>query len=311
MVKKISIVIPCFNEEENVQDMYQAIKAQMAKLANDYTYENIFIDNDSTDKTISILKDIAKKDKKVKVILNNRNFGPEVSSFYALLQTSGDAVITLCCDMQEPPEMIPAFIHEWEKGFPVVWGQNKGYEESILMSSCRNLYYKIIETLSPIKQYKHITGFGLLDRKVVEQLRPLNDPWPMIRNIIPDLGYTPKLLPFDKKPRSKGKSSYTFFKYFDTALNSLTHTSKIPLKLAIYLGFTCGVLSFLTGCFYLFAKILFWESFSFGLAPILIGLFFIMSVQIFFLGLIGEYLLAVLDRVSFRHYVIEKERINF
>lgn len=311
MKKKISIVVPCYNEQENVADMYNAIKSEMAKLEEDYTYENVFIDNDSADNTVKILKEIAAKDKRVKVIVNNRNFGPEVSSFYALLQTSGDAVISICCDMQEPPAMIPDFIKEWEKGFPVVWGQNGGCKEGWFMRSCRSLYYKIIEMLSPIKQYKHITGFGLLDRKVIEQLRPLDDPWPMVRNIIPDLGYTPKLLPFQQLPRQKGTSSYTFFKYFDTALNSLTHTSKVPLKIAIYLGFICGVLSFMAGCFYLFAKLFFWESFSFGLAPILIGVFFIMSVQIFFLGLLGEYLLAVLDRVSFRHYVIEKERINF
>lgn len=310
-MKKISLVVPCYSEEENVPLIYGILKGIMATYSGRYTYEIIFVDNDSEDSTQQVIRDIASKDKNTKAIFNNRNFGPENSIFYGVLQASGDAVIYLASDLQDPPEMIHDFIKHWEEGSLVVWGQKTTSKESKIYYLLRTVYYKLIKALSPIKQYEHVTGFGLYDKKVVSHFKTINDPWPMLRNIIPYLGYKPVLIPYVQPSRQKGKSSYTLFKYFDTALNSLVHTSKAPLKLAIYVGFICAGLSFLVGCFYLVYKIFYWDSFYLGLAPVLIAIFFISSIQIIFLGLIGEYILNILDRASFRNYVVEKERINF
>ncbi len=309
-MKKISIVVPCFNEEGNVVEMYEAIKRVMASLPQ-YDYENLFIDNCSVDKTPDLLREIAFKDKHVKVILNNRNFGPEQSGVYACIKATGDAVIALPCDFQDPPELIPDFIAKWEKGAKVVWGQKIESEESKKMRFIRTLYYKIIKMLTPIPQYEQVTGFGLLDKKVMQEVEERKDPWPLFRNIIPDLGYIPVLLPYKQNSRKRGKSSYNFFRYFDTALNSLVHTSKVPLKFAIYLGGFFSAMSFFLGCYFIIKKLLFWDAFDMGIAPIIVLICMIASLQIFFLGILGEYVLAILDRVSFRHYVIEKERINF
>lgn len=310
-MKKISLVVPCYNEEENAHEAYDVLKKIMDGYKKKYAYEIIFTDNDSSDKTPEILREIAKKDKNVKVILNNRNFGPENSLFHGILQSSGDAVIYLASDLQDPPDLIPEFISQWEQGNLVVWGQKTNSEENALMYFLRTVYYKTIKFLSPIKQYEHVTGFGLYDKKVVEELRKINDPWPMLRNVIPNLGYKPVLIPYMQPKRLRGSSSYNFFRYFNTALNSLVHTSKAPLKFAIYIGFICAGLSFLTGCFYLAFKLLYWDSFTLGLAPVLVAVFFIGSLQIMFLGLLGEYVLNILDRESFTCYVVEKERINF
>lgn len=309
-MKKISIVVPCYNEEENVVRMAEAVRTVMSGLPQ-YDYENIFIDNCSTDSTAEKLRQLAREDRRIKVILNNRNFGPECSGMHALLQASGDAVIGIACDFQDPPEMIPAFIEKWEQGAKVVFGQKKGSGESGLMYRVRSLYYVIIRRLSSVPQYDHVTGFGLLDKKVIREMEAMRDPWPMTRNMIPALGYVPELIPYVQRARERGKSSYNLFSYFNTALSSLVHTSKVPLKLAIWIGLFFSLLSFLVGCFYLGYKLLFWDSFSVGQAPLVIMVSFIASLQLVFLGLLGEYVLAILDRVSFSRYVIEKECINF
>lgn len=309
-MKKISLVVPCYNEEGNVPELYPKLTELMATLGR-YDYEIIFSDNDSRDNTAQILKDIAAQDKRVKVILNNRNFGHECSLFHAILKTSGDAVIYLAADMQDPLELIPQFIERWENGAMVVWGQKTGSTESKLMYLTRSLYYKIIKALSPIKQYKHVTGFGLYDRRLVEHFHNLRDPWPMLRNIVPYLGYKPELIQYKQASRKHGKSAHSFLRYFDTALNSLVHTSKVPLKMAIYGGFICSLVSFIASLFYLIYKLVFWDNFDVGIAPVVIAVFFLASVQITVMGFMGEYILNILDRASFREYVIEKETINF
>lgn len=309
-MKKISIVVPCYNEEENVEETSVIIKGIMKKMSG-YAYEIIFPDNDSTDSTQNILRKMAAEDKNVKVILNNRNFGFDCSVFNAVCAASGDAVIFLTCDRQDPPEMIPEFIAQWEKGAKVVWGQKTSSEESRPMYLCRSIYYKLIKLFSPIPQYRQVIGFGLYDKEVVEQLRRTNDPRPILRNIIPDLGYKPVLIPYEQRSRQKGVSNFRFFTLFDYALNSLVHTSKIPMKIMIYLGMLSGIASFSVGCFYLLYKLLNWNTFSAGVAPIIIAISFLASLQIFFLGIMGEYILAILDRVGFTKHVIEKERINF
>lgn len=308
--KMISIVVPCYNEQDNVQNMYQALTNIMSAMTM-YDYEIIFIDNASEDSTAEILKHIAAKDTRAKIILNNRNFGPEQSGFYALTQANGDAIIGLACDFQDPPELIPEFVQKWEQGAKVVWGKKNSAEESKLMFLARTLYYKLVKNISDVEQYEHVTGWGLIDREVMDRLAELKDPWPMTRNQIPELGYKPVLISYNQPKRTAGRSSYNFIRYFDTAMNSIIHTSKIPLKLAIHVGFGCSLISLLVGLYYIVYKLVFWNDVAFGVAPLLVGVFFIASLQIFFLGILGEYVLAILNRVSFRRYVIEKERINF
>ena len=308
--KKISFVLPCYNEEENIPDAYDAVVAEMKKFPK-YAFDILFIDNASTDGSAAVLRRLAKKDERVKVIFNRRNFGPERSPFYAILQTTGDAVIVLHTDLQIPMDMIPDFVENWERGEDVVWAQKKNVVENPVMFFLRSVYYRLLKLLSPVTQYEHVTGCGLIDKKVVALLKNVNDPWPMLRNIVPDLGFVPKLLPYDERPRAKGKSSYTLVRYIDTALSTFVHTSKVPLKVAIYTGALCAVASFLTGCFYLFYKLLFWNDFSVGVAPLVISLFFVASMQILFLGVMGEYILAIYDKVGFVRYVVEKERLNF
>lgn len=308
--KRISIVVPCFNEAGNVANMASKIREVMAELPQ-YEYENLFIDNDSTDGTQGLLRKCAAEDRRIKVILNNRNFGHDCSMFHGLISASGDAVIFICCDFQEPPELIVDFVKGWEQGAKVVWGQRKKTAGNRLMAATRSIYYKIIRKLSSLPQYDNVIGFGLYDREVIDNLKAMEDPAPFVRNMVPVLGYKPVLIPYDQHERASGKSSYNLFSYVNTALNALVHTSKVPLKLAIWIGMIFSFVSLVVGMFYLIYKLLFWDSFAVGLAPMIIMVSFIASLQLFFLGILGEYVLAIQDRVSFSKYVIEKERINF
>ncbi len=309
-MKKISVVVPCYNEEENIKDSYNLLKSIMNNLSN-YDYELIFADNDSTDNSQKLLREIASQDNKFKVILNNRNFGPECNAVNALFAATGDAIMLVMADRQDPYELIPEFIKKWEENYKVVWGQKTSSKESWFMFKIRSLYYNIIKEFSAIRQYKHVIGYGLYDKSVIQNIKNLKAPNPILRNVIPDLGYKPYLIPYVQKTREKGKTSYNFYSYFDTAINSLISTSKVPMKIMIHAGLFFGFLSFLTGIVYLIYKIIFWNTFSAGIAPLVILVAFFASIQVFFLGIIGEYLLAVLDRVSFYKNVIEKERINF
>lgn len=310
MMKKISIVTPCFNEEENVELLYNQIKQVMITLES-YTYEQIFIDNCSTDNTIPILRKIAKSDKNIKVIINTRNFGHIRSPYYGLLQTSGDLVILLASDLQDPPSLIPDFIHKWEEGYKVVMGVKIHSEENRIVYSFRTFYYKFLQKLSEISLVEHATGFGLYDEEVIEKLRSLNDPYPYFRGLIAEFGYDIAVIPFNQPTRKHGKTKNNFYTLYDMAMLGMTNHSKIPLRLATMLGFILAIGSSLVGMFYLIYKLIHWNSFSLGLAPLVIGLFFSSSIQLIFLGIIGEYIGAIYTQILKRPLVVEKERINF
>lgn len=309
-MSKVSVVVPCYNEEENVSRMCAALKDVLESM-DKYEWEILFIDNCSLDRTPDILRGLAAVDKRVKVILNNRNFGPDNSGFYALTQASGDCIVCLPCDFQEPPELIPVFVRKWAEGNKVVWGQRVATREPGIMPYVRRFYYAIMAKMASIPQYANVTGFGCIDRRVMIQLAAMRDPWPLLRTMIPQLGYVPVFIQYEQHARLSGKSSYNFFSYFHTALNALVHTSSIPLKSAIWTGAFFAVCSALIGFFYLGYKLLHWDSFALGQAALIILVSFISSIQLIFLGVMGEYILLIMRRVSFRRYVIEKERINF
>lgn len=311
-MKLISIVTPCLNEEGNVREIYSRIKSVFESLP-DYNYEHLFIDNASTDKTIEILKQIAQEDKNVKVILNTRDFGQVRSPMHAFIQSKGDAVIGLCCDLQDPPELIPEFIKKWEEGFKMVLGVKNNTKDDLLMNFFRKSFYKLMELLSDssVKHLKNLTGFGLYDRQVVDIIKNIDDPCPYIRGLIGDIGFEPALIAFDKPARKRGVTKNNFYTLYDMALLGITSYSKLPLRIATLAGFTLSILSLLLAICYFIAKILFWYSFPMGTAPILISLFFFSSVQLFFIGIIGEYIGFIHTRQLKRPLVFEKERINF
>ncbi|MCI9215763.1 glycosyltransferase family 2 protein [Lachnospiraceae bacterium 42-17] len=309
-MKKISIFTPCYNEKGNISEMYAQVTAVMNTLPQ-YEYEYVFIDNKSTDGTREILREIASRDKHVKVIFNTRNFGPDQSGMHGFLATTGDVSICLACDLQDPPRLIPDFIKKWEEGYKVVWGQKVKSQENPLMYAIRTLYYKIINLFSNLKQYPHMTGFGAYDKVVMDEIRKAQEPDPLLRNLIPDLGYEVGIVEYEQPRRKSGRSHYNFFSYVDTAIKSLVNTSRAPLRLVTYIGIIFSILSFGTACYYFIYKIVHWEAFSLGMAPLLIGIFFLGSIQILCLGIIGEYLNDVLRRVTKKENVIEEERINF
>ncbi len=309
-MKTISIVTPCYNEEDNIQDVYFQVK-QIFDGLEQYNYEHLFIDNASKDKTVKILKEIAKEDQRVKIIVNCRNFGPSRSMYYALLQTSGDSVVLLPADLQEPPELIPEFIQKWEDGYTVVKGVKTSSKESFLMYFLRSAYYFLIRRISDIELTSHFIGFGLYDKKVIEALREINDPYPYFRGLIEELGFYSIKVEYEQKRRKKGKSSYNFFRYFDEAMLGITSHSRIPLRLATIVGFIMSFLSLMVAFGYLIAKLIFWQSFPLGTAPITVGLFLLASIQLFFIGIIGEYIGLIHLRILKRPLVVERERINF
>ena len=309
-MKKISIVTPCFNEEGNIEELYQQIKKIMAA-PKSYSYEHIFIDNHSTDRTVALLRKIAKTDKKVKVIINTRNFGHIRSPFYGLLQADGDAVISMASDLQDPPNLIPDFIKKWEEGYKVVMGVKTHSHENKIVYFLRTFFYRFLQQLSEIQLVEHFTGFGLYDRQVIETLRSLNDPYPYFRGLIADLGYEHATIAYDQPLRKQGITKNNFYTLYDMAMLGLTNYSKIPLRMATILGFITAALSAMVGFFYLVYKLTDWQNFSLGLAPLAVGLFFFSSVQLIFLGVIGEYIGSIYTQVLKRPLVIEQERINF
>jgi glycosyltransferase involved in cell wall biosynthesis len=308
--KKISIVTPCYNEEENVRELYERVKNVMSSL-DQYSYEHIFIDNASKDKTIDILREIAGQDRNVKVIINARNFGHIRSPYHALLQSGGDAVISIVADLQDPPEMIGEFIGKWEKGYRIVVGVKEKSEESPLFFAVRKLYYSVIGRLSEINLIKNFTGFGLYDRKVIEILRQIDDPYPYFRGLICDIGFERAEIPYVQPVRRRGFTKNNFYTLYDIAILGITNHSKVPLRLATMSGFLLAFLSLLVACGYFIYKVIFWNSFTVGIAPLVIGLFFFGSVQLFFIGIIGEYIGSIHTQVLKRPLVVEKERINF
>lgn len=309
-MKHISIMTPCFNEEGNIRNIYNAVKEQFNKLPQ-YTYEHIFIDNCSTDNSRVILRELSKEDHNVKVIFNVTNFGPNRSGTYGMLQGTGDALICIVCDLQDPPELIPTFLQKWEEGFKVVLGQKTKSKENPVMYQIRKIYYGIMAKLSETEHLTNVTGYGLFDKEVLDMIKWIDDPEPYIRGLVTQLGYKWCLVPYTQQERKSGKSSYNFYKYFDFAITGLTHVSRKPLRMATLMGFIMSATSFIIAVIYLIAKLVRWDDFNLGTAPILIGMFLLASVQLVFIGVIGEYVGAILTRVTKRPMVIEEERLNF
>jgi glycosyltransferase involved in cell wall biosynthesis len=308
--KLISIVTPCYNEEENVEELHTQITQIMSELP-EYDFEHIYIDNASTDKTVPILRRMAAADKRVKVILNTRNFGHIRSPFYAFLQAKGDAAITLASDFQEPPYLIKTFIKKWEEGYKVVMGVKSRSQESWPLFTLRTTYYRMLNRLADIKLVENFVGYGLYDRQVIEALREINDPYPYFRGLIADIGFEAAKIEFVQPARKRGITKNNFYTLFDMAMLGFTNNTKIPLRLATMLGFLISVVSFIIGLFYLIYKLINWQGFEVGLAPLVVGLFFIGGVLLLFLGILGEYIGAIYTQVLHRPLVIEKERINF
>jgi len=309
-MRLISIVTPCYNEKDNIEILYTQIAQVMSNL-HDYEYEHILIDNASTDGTIAILRNLAARDKHVKVILNNRNFGHIRSPYYGLQQAYGDAVIMMASDLQDPPFLITQFIQKWEEGYKVVLGVKTHSEETPIFFALRTLYYRTLQALSETQLVEHATGFGLYDQEVIKMLRTLVDPYPYFRGLIVELGYERALITYDQPKRKRGLTKNNFYTLFDMAMLGMTNHSRVPLRLATILGFVSAFFSFLVGLFYLIYKLINWNSFALGSAPVIIGLFFFGAIQLFFLGIVGEYIGALYTQVLNRPLVVEKERINF
>jgi len=305
----ISVVMPCYNEEENVDEVYRRVKETFATIPG-YRYEHIFIDNDSHDTTVEKIKRIAREDKRVKLIVNARNFGHIRSPYYGILQASGDAVILMVSDLQDPPEMIVDFIRKWAEGFKIVIGVKTQSKETAAMFFIRKMYYNLIGKLSEIQLTKNFTGFGLYDRKVVDILKEINDPYPYLRGLIAEIGFKRAEIEYTQPARLRGFTKNNFYTLYDMAMLGITSHSKVPLRLAAMIGFLVSIMSLLVAIGYLIAKLVWWDTFSLGTAPLIIGLFFFSSVQLFFIGIIGEYIGSIHTQILKRPLVVEKERVN-
>lgn len=308
-LKTISVLIPCYNEQENARPIYEAVRAQLSALP--YSYEILFIDNKSTDRTREILRGICAEDPHVKAIFNVKNFGQFNSPYHGLLQTSGDCTITMCADFQDPPELIPRFVSAWEEGYRVVIGRKTRSRENWLVYWLRGRYYKILRRMSDTEIIDQFTGFGLYDRSFVDVLRELKDPTPFMRGIVAELGPERKEIEYEQPLRRAGKTHNNFFSLYDAAMLSFTSYTKNGLRVATFAGFVIALVSFLLGLAYLVAKLLFWNSFSAGYAPMMIVVFFMGGLLLAFLGFLGEYVMAINARVMNRPLVVEEERINF
>ncbi|MDO4326518.1 MAG: glycosyltransferase family 2 protein [bacterium] len=310
-MKKISIMIPCYNEEENVVPISEAVIDILTRELPQYDYEILFIDNDSKDNTRPLLRELCASNPKIRAIFNAKNFGQFNSPYYGMLQTTGDCVICMVCDFQDPVELIPTYVHEWENGYRIVIGIKTSSQENKLMYWLRTCYYKMIKKLSNVEQIEHFTGSGLYDRSFVEILRKLDDPTPFLRGIVAELGYKRKEIPYEQPKRRAGKTKNNFFTLFDAAMLSVTSYTKAGLRLATLFGGVCSIISILVGMIYLVMKLVYWDRFPAGMAPVLIGMCFLGSVQIFFIGLVGEYIMSINARVMKRPLVVEEERLNF
>jgi glycosyltransferase involved in cell wall biosynthesis len=310
-MKKISIVTGCYNEEENLPELYNQLMEVFDELKDKYTFEIIIADNNSSDRSPEILRELAKKDKNVKVILNSRNFGPDRSGYNATLQAHGDAVVTMASDLQNPPAMIKELVEKWEQGYKIVMTVKTGSKESFFVYLMRTLYYKSLAGASDVNLVPHFTGFGLYDRQVLDILRDLKDPYPYFRGLIADIGFEPAIIEFSQPARKHGKSKSNILYLYEEAMLGITSYTKLPLRLATILGFFSALISFLIGLFYLVYKLIFWTSFTVWSAPVAIGLFFFSSVHLIFLGVIGVYIAMIYIHVLGRPLFYEKERINF
>jgi len=310
-MKTISVVTPCFNEEGNVREVYERVRDLMLRLGK-YRYEHIFIDNASRDTTFTILSEIAAADSNVKVIRNARNFGHDRSPMHALLQTRGDAVIVLMSDLQDPPEVLAQLLEQWEKGVPIVIAVKHQSHESAPMFLVRKLFYRLVHHISDdIETYENFTGFGLYDRQVIDLVRQSGDPYPYCRGMIAEIGLPHTEVQYEQQRRKSGKSKNNFYTLYDLAMLGITKLSKVPLRLVTFSGFAGSLLSMLGGIAYFAYKLLFWHQFTLGIAPIAIGMFFLGSLQLLFMGIIGEYIGNIHTQVHNRPLVVERERLNF
>ena len=312
--KKISIVVPCYNEQENVSMMAEAIGRQFAEqpVLQDLDYEILYIDNDSTDRTREEIRKLCQADKKhIKAIFNAKNFGQFNSPYYAMLQTDGDATMLMAADFQDPPELIGEYVKYWLEGYKIVIGVKEHSTDGRFIYALRCLYYKMIKKFSQVEQIEHFTGFGLYDRAFIHVLRDLDDPTPFLRGIVAELGFRRKEIPYDQPKRRAGKTSNNFYTLYDAAMLGFTSYTKIGLRLATFAGAICSGICLVTALIYLVMKLIWWDRFPAGTAPLLIGMLFLGSIQIFFIGLVGEYILSINQRVMHRPLVIEEERINF
>ena len=310
-MKKISVLIPCYNEEENVVPISEAVIKTLQKDLPEYDYELVFIDNDSQDHTRSLIRQLCDENPKIKAIFNARNFGQFNSPYYGMLQITGDCVIEMVADFQDPVELIPQYVHEWEKGYKIVIGIKTSSKENRLMYWLRGCYYKMMKNLSDVEQIEQFTGSGLYDRDFIEVLRNLDDPTPFLRGIVAELGFKIKQIPYEQPKRRAGETKNHFYQLYDAAMLSITSYTKAGLRLATIFGSICSLISMVVAVVYLVMKLMYWDRFPAGMAPVLIGMCFLGSVQIFFIGLMGEYILSINARVMKRPLVIEEERLNF
>ena len=310
-MKTISIVIPCYNEEENVEVMADSLRQLFQKELSHYQYEILFIDNDSQDTTREKIRKLCAEDRGIKGIFNAKNFGQFNSPYYGMLQSSGDCTVLMAADFQEPVEMVPKFVKEWENGYKIVAGIKTTSKENKFMYWLRGCYYKMIKRLSDVEQIEQFTGFGLYDARFIQVLRDLDDPTPFLRGIVAELGFRRKEIPYEQQLRRAGKTSNNFYRLYDAAMLSVTSYTKVGLRLATFIGgFSC-IMSMIVGFVYLIMKLIWWYRFPAGVAPMLVGMLFLGSVQVFFIGMVGEYVLSINQRVMRRPLVVEEERLNF
>ncbi len=310
-MKKISVLIPTYNEQDNVVPLSQAIIEEFRLNLGNYDYEILFIDNCSEDKTQELLTNLCSENKKNKAIFNSKNFGQLNSPFYGLMQTQGDCTISMCADFQDPVEMISSFVQEWENGYKIVCGIKTASKENKLVRFLRTCYYKTIKRLSDVEMIEHFTGFGLYDKSFIDTLRDLNDPTPFLRGIVAELGPKRKEIPYTQQKRRAGKTSNNWYSLFDIAMLSFTSYTKVGLRIATIAGFIFAIMGFIIAVVYLIMKLIYWQNFVAGMAPVLIGVFLFGSLQLFFIGLLGEYILSINTRVMNRPLVIEEKRLNF
>lgn len=311
MSKLISVLVPTYNEEENVVPLSEAITQEFQKNLPQYEYEIVFIDNNSIDTTRAKIRELCNQNPNIRAIFNAKNFGQFNSPYYGLLQTHGDCTILMCADFQDPISMIPVLVREWEAGNKIVVGIKSKSKENKIMYFLRSCYYKLIKKMSSVEQIEHFTGFGLYDSEFIEVLKGLDDPTPFLRGIVAELGYKRKDIEYQQEKRRAGKTHNNWYSLYDAAMLSFTSYTKVGMRIATILGFILSGASIVVALIYLIMKLVFWDRFVAGMTPILLGIFVFGSIQLFFIGLLGEYIMNINSRVTHRPLVIEEERVNF